>query len=120
MSSTPADGASITGVTDISGPDDTGRGEDGEPVVATTVIAPAAPTPPCVKVRIDAGGREIELETSEPTATATALAATAFALWTATGAANPDGRGTFGLISSERSGDRAPSSTMDWPVDVPR
>jgi hypothetical protein len=84
--------------------------------------APVAAAGHTVRVRIDAGGREIELETSGLAATIDALALTAFALWKATGdtAHAPEARSLFGLVASERSAERGASSTMDWPVETPR
>ena len=94
--------------------------DPGTPVTAT-VIAPVSPAPTSVKVRIDAGGREVELETTDPATTVDSLAAVALTLWRATAdAAHPvEGRG-FGLIASERAGEQRTSSTMDWPVESPR
>jgi hypothetical protein len=59
----------------------------GDPVtpVTATVVTPVAPV--SVKVRIDAGGREVELETSDPSSTVDNLAALALALWRATSGA---------------------------------
>jgi hypothetical protein len=74
-----------------------------------------------VKVRIQAGGREVELESAATGTEIESLAATALALWKATAGAEPnDGRNLFGLVAAERATERAPSSTMDWPVDVPQ
>lgn len=88
--------------------------------VAAAVVAPADPVRQ-VKVRIDAGGREIEIECSDPSATAEGVSLTALALWRATsGAVTPsDGPASFGL-TADRGTDRGPSSTIAVPVDVPQ
>jgi hypothetical protein len=73
-----------------------------------------------VKIRIDAGGREVEVETPASGATVEHLAAVALMLWRETAdAPHPvDSRG-FGLVSTERARERVPSSTMDYPIDNP-
>jgi hypothetical protein len=96
---------------------------EATPEVAGAAAAIATLTPTAamsLRVRIDAGGREIELETTEPAATVDGLAQVALSLWKATGEPAPPARGgQFGLVASERATDRSPSSSMDWPVTVP-
>jgi hypothetical protein len=89
------------------------------PVAATVASVPPSAT--TVKVRIDAGGREIELETTDTRESVDALATTALALWKATDQAlyRPEAGSLFGLVASERAPKRGPSSTLQEPVDVP-
>jgi hypothetical protein len=96
-----------------------------DPIEATehpAVVAVATPTMPSCRVRIDAGGREIELESTVADADVNALATTALALWRATAVTttDPEARSLFGLVTSERAADRTASSTLEEPVEAPR
>jgi hypothetical protein len=101
---------------------------DESPTLTVTAVAAevapprAATSDATTRVRISAAGREIELETGAESTTIEALAATAFALWRATGGEPypPDSRMTFGLVTSERAEDRSASSAMDWPLASPQ
>jgi hypothetical protein len=91
-------------------------------VPVASAIASVTPSTTSFKVRIDAGGREIELETTDARASVDALATTALALWTATDEAayRREARSLFGLVASERASERDPSSTLKEPVEVPQ
>ncbi len=93
-----------------------------EPEASAATDTQTATAAPTLKVRIDAGGREIELETSHATQSVDTLVATALRLWQATDdALHPtQARSAFGLVSSERARHTNPTSTMDYPLESPR
>jgi hypothetical protein len=78
----------------------------------------AVAVPGVVKVRVDAGGREVEVEA--PGSTVEGLAAVALMLWRQTAdAPYPVTSQGFGLVSAERAEACVVSTTMACPVENP-
>jgi len=72
-----------------------------------------------MKVRIDAGGREVEIECSGDNVSVRDVAAEALAMWHSTdGATEPSPGPAFGL-AAQLAHDRPPSSTMRRHPGVP-
>lgn len=71
-----------------------------------------------MKVRIDADGREVEIECGDANVTYEGVADKALAVWQATDGAGGGGP-AYGFVSAERSPDRYPSSAMRRTPGVP-
>ena len=73
-----------------------------------------------MKVRIDAAGRQVEIECGDANVTYEGVADKALAVWESTGGAGSGvGPGAYGFVAAERSRDRRPSSAMRRTPVVP-
>ncbi len=72
-----------------------------------------------MKVRIDAGGRQVEIECGEAGTSYRELADKALEVWTGTEGASSSEGPAYGFVSVERSRDRDPSSTIRRHPGVP-
>jgi hypothetical protein len=72
-----------------------------------------------MKVRIDAAGRQVEIECGDANVTYEGVADKALAVWQSTDGAGSNAGPAYGFVSAERSRDRDPSSAMRRTPGVP-
>lgn len=73
-----------------------------------------------MKVRIDAGGRQVEIECGDTNVSYEGVANKALAVWKETAGANGSAGPAVGFMSAERSREHDPSSTMRMRPGVPQ